>query len=702
MSYPPGIITRPVTFGPAFELEDGSTAGMTVTFKATRPGLLWRATGQPAVSVAITRSANDGLEQTVDLPVTNQTGWGDGDGNALVPGTNGHVFLYAVEVTYTRAGRAIPNMKPRTKNVPIPAGSGPLDLDDLVPLTTPGGSMVSVPDLWSAQVAAAQEAAAAAEAAVLDVYSKTAADARYPLKSAIRHLVTVDDLPATGLIVAHGGSRRNGRPMAPEATRSSYQQALALGAHILDIDYRRTRDGVLVGCHDDTTANVSDVTVTIGATAYRDLPKITMPKLLGTGWPAEPFLSIEDFFFEFGGRAVLQVEIKDGLPDVAPITALVKKYGLERSVLLLTGNPTVTAAITAAGCLAYQFNNNTTSLVDGAAAGGAWMVEVPLDANTAFVDYVLSKGFPRAITGAIKMDGTSSVVDSYTKLNAIDARISSVGVLSDAMGYVPRPGGASTPSSDSIAGAVRTGKRGAGWKIVNSSNIPDWLIPGRLYLYKAGAVVATFGDLSRTIPPAGTLLVEPIFDTLPTTLTQSQRTKLFSPEEDPVNPSANTTEGYILYVEAGGARALNSIPVGGGSPASVFNALQGNPIVAGVSSPMALDWNDTATVATLSAAVAAGTVTSLPVNALVTALPTSSKLLLPDGTQVTTSATAAVGATSIPVASVAVPALASGAVLRLSSGWVTEGNRAVWRGRHFSVFSNLTDGVVAIRDLAIS
>ncbi|MET0886293.1 MAG: hypothetical protein ABWX92_07565 [Mycetocola sp.] len=169
MAFPAGVITRAVTFGPAFELEDGDIAGMTVAFKATRPGVLWLETGSPAVSVAITRNANDGVEQTVYLPVTDQAGWGDGDGNEIVPGEDGHVFLYSVEILFTQNGRTIPGAQPRKKTIAIPQGDlSPLDLDKIIPLTSPGGTVVSVPDIWSGQIEAAQAAAEAAAASVLD------------------------------------------------------------------------------------------------------------------------------------------------------------------------------------------------------------------------------------------------------------------------------------------------------------------------------------------------------------------------------------------------------------------------------------------------------------------------------------------------------------------------------------------------------
>lgn len=181
MAYPAGVITRPVTFGPAFELEDGDTAGMQVTFKATRPGVLWMETGQPAVSTQIVKNADDGVEQTVNLPVTDQTGWGDGDGNLIVPGADGHVFLYIVTVIFTQNGRTIPGAQPRSKVVPIPQGDlSPLDLDKLIPLTSPGGTVVSVPDIWSEQIAAAEAAAVAAANSMIDSDDFMAAKADDP------------------------------------------------------------------------------------------------------------------------------------------------------------------------------------------------------------------------------------------------------------------------------------------------------------------------------------------------------------------------------------------------------------------------------------------------------------------------------------------------------------------------------------------
>jgi len=169
MAYPAGVITRQVTFGPAFELEDGDTAGMQVTFKATRPGVLWMATGQPAVSRPITKLAADGVEQSISLPVTDQDGWGDGDGNTIVPGEDGHVFLYIATVIFMQDNRPLTDAQPRSKVIAIPQGDGsPLDLDKLIPLTSPGGTVVSIPDIWSEQIAQAEAAALAAAGSLVD------------------------------------------------------------------------------------------------------------------------------------------------------------------------------------------------------------------------------------------------------------------------------------------------------------------------------------------------------------------------------------------------------------------------------------------------------------------------------------------------------------------------------------------------------
>lgn len=738
MAYPAGVITRPVTFGPAFQFEDGATAGMQVTFKSTRPGVLWMETGSPAVSVPVTLNANDGVEQTVDLPVTDQDGWGDGDGNAIVPGDDGHAFLYIATVIFTKDGRTIPGSQPRSKVIPIPQGDGsPLDLDKLIPLTTPGGSVVSVPDIWSEQIAQAEAAALAAANSIVNSaafvgteIATTGTPAEVAVTAKVASLLparqTLADL-VTPFHYLHGVGSINGLPLDPAGTLVAVENAIA--AHpselvMVDLDYRRTRDSVLVSAHDATTGSASDVNVTIAATAFRDLPDIYKPALYGGGYGRVPIASHEAILSAARGRAVFSIEIKDGLSAVPDVIALTNRLGMADSIVWNTGDPTVVAALVAGGLKAFMFNCTTTTKLNQAAAAGAWMVDVPTDASTALIDHAIGLGFAHVIRGFVTTAGTPQATDSFAQLVGMDSRLSAAGT--DATGYLDRPGGATLRSADSIAGAIRTGKRGPGWRLVNSSNLTDWLAPGRLYTYKAGSMVYTFGNLAGTPYPAGvsagqsgavqTITAKIVMDTLPTTLTQSTRLKLYSPTEAPANASANTVGGYVVGLQADGLVFLNSVPVGGGTPAAVLPNIQSSPLVAATEATVTCEIDDRTAgtqsiritrqdvFVTLSSALSASTITSLPVTATPAALANGAKLMLADGTTVNVNGTHALGVTSITVTSIAVPAQASGSSIRATSGWVNEttGGKAIWRGRYHSAYTTQTTGVGALTDMSIA
>lgn len=462
---------------------------------------------------------------------------------------------------------------------------------------------------------------------------------------AVSTKVTVDTLPTSGLYYAHRGSSRDGRPMALEGSRSAYRAALALGAHVLDADVRRTRDGVLmVGLHDAATASVSDVTVTVASTGFIHLPQHSQAALIGSGHAKEDFLTVEEFFREFGGRAVLDCELKGGTADLADFAALVTKYGLKRSVLVNTSSASDALAIDAAGLLVHFVNVRSNAHVDSAQAANAWMIDVAVDATPGTLLTYAAGKFQRIIGGFVNMAGTAIQTDTFGDVAALHASLN--GYASDALGYLGRTGGANTRSSSSIAGMVSTGKRSPGLKIVNSGGLTDWLTPGNLYVRKgSGVMVYTFGSLSGTYNTTQTLTFKAVFDTLPTTTTESVRWKIFSPTEDPANASANTVEGYVLGLQADGVVFLNSIPVGGGTPTSVFANISGAALVAGTEYTVTVEIDDTA-----------------------------------------------------PNQKIRVTRVDTGG----SSGWVTEGAKPIWRGMYHSAYTTMTTGQARLTDLSIA
>ena len=167
MVFPAGIRTRLVTFGTPFGLADGSDLVMVVKFTPSR-SMVWGALGFPGIAREYRVETNPGMQGSVPLPVTDQTGWLDGLGNALSVAGGAQTHVYAVYVRYqTTDGTFI--AEAATKNISLPTGDlSDVDLDTLIPVSTVGGVTISIPDTWSAQIAAAQTAAAAAAASAAD------------------------------------------------------------------------------------------------------------------------------------------------------------------------------------------------------------------------------------------------------------------------------------------------------------------------------------------------------------------------------------------------------------------------------------------------------------------------------------------------------------------------------------------------------
>ena len=83
-----------------------------------------------------------------------------------------------------------------------------------------------------------------------------------------------ENTPATPLIIGHRGFT----PVAPENSLPSFEAAGQRGFWAIETDIRRTRDGVLVCCHNATTAARFDGELAVGESTYAELMALTMAK----------------------------------------------------------------------------------------------------------------------------------------------------------------------------------------------------------------------------------------------------------------------------------------------------------------------------------------------------------------------------------------------------------------------------------------
>lgn len=133
MALPPAIQTCVISFGPFLTFMGVPFAGV-VTFTPSR-ALVWTATGTPILPSPIPVTLDENGTGSISLPLTSQSGFSDGSGNAV---TN---WTYNAAVALT--GRTVDT---RTFQVPT---TTPIDLDLTTPVPSSQGIVVALPEVIS-------------------------------------------------------------------------------------------------------------------------------------------------------------------------------------------------------------------------------------------------------------------------------------------------------------------------------------------------------------------------------------------------------------------------------------------------------------------------------------------------------------------------------------------------------------------------
>lgn len=101
-------------------------------------------------------------------------------------------------------------------------------------------------------------------------------------------------------IIAHRGASA----IYPENTLTAFTQALAMGAHGLELDIQCSNDGHAVVFHDDTVNRMTNGTGNISHHTWQDLQKLRIEE-------DERILSLAELFDHFAGKTTLWLEIKN-------------------------------------------------------------------------------------------------------------------------------------------------------------------------------------------------------------------------------------------------------------------------------------------------------------------------------------------------------------------------------------------------------
>jgi glycerophosphoryl diester phosphodiesterase len=142
------------------------------------------------------------------------------------------------------------------------------------------------------------------------------------------------------LVIPHGG----GDGLYPENTMYAYEQTMAMGADVVDVDVRKSRDGVLVAFHDPTTTRITGQNRSVRSSTFAELAK------LDAGWSftkgnASPFRnkgiaipSLESILKRFP-KALLSLDLKDeSVAMNAPLCRLLTRYRRTDDVFVGSNN----------------------------------------------------------------------------------------------------------------------------------------------------------------------------------------------------------------------------------------------------------------------------------------------------------------------------------------------------------------------------
>lgn len=150
------------------------------------------------------------------------------------------------------------------------------------------------------------------------------------------------------LVMAH----RGGKGLWPENTLYAFEQAVAMGVDVLEMDIHSTADGVLVVMHDDTVDRTTDGSGPIQSFTLKEIQGLdaayhwsaegeqTFPyRGQGIGVP-----TLEEVFATFPDVA-LNIEIKqEDPPLVEPFCQLIREYEMSNRVLVASFHQETVAA----------------------------------------------------------------------------------------------------------------------------------------------------------------------------------------------------------------------------------------------------------------------------------------------------------------------------------------------------------------------
>ena len=154
----------------------------------------------------------------------------------------------------------------------------------------------------------------------------------HPLVAQTTHVDTIlNDFyhrPERVMVVAH----RSAHLVHPENSLAAIRDAIEIGADIIELDVRKTKDGVYVLLHDEKIDRTTGVKGEVSNYTYEELNKIP---LLQNGQPTnERIPTFESALRAAKGRIMVDIDFKlDSTEDAINVCKLIREAGMQKQVL---------------------------------------------------------------------------------------------------------------------------------------------------------------------------------------------------------------------------------------------------------------------------------------------------------------------------------------------------------------------------------
>lgn len=132
------------------------------------------------------------------------------------------------------------------------------------------------------------------------------------------------DEAATPALVAHRGAMH----AVPENTIAAFERAIELGADVLEVDVRLTKDGRLVVVHDATLARTTDGAGRVSEQNWEEIRRLDAGAWFGPEHTGLRVPLLEEILALAKGRATVLLDLKETGPDFArAVSDEVRRHG---------------------------------------------------------------------------------------------------------------------------------------------------------------------------------------------------------------------------------------------------------------------------------------------------------------------------------------------------------------------------------------